>query len=226
MHFPSSIVTAISNNLFATGIISPKDDLSREKIVDKYNEKIRAYVIDLKSGEVNKDVDPKSFDQRFATSDAKQSFKAPKNPAKINRLPNNAFVYHVMNGEKVESLVLPIEGMGLWGTCYGYLALDADTTTLKGVAFYEHKETPGLGGEIENPKWTDKWKGRKALDKDFKPVFALKKGGAGSLEEDPHQVDGITGATLTSDGVTRLVQFWLGDLGYGPYLKKFRKGVR
>ena len=168
----------------------------------------------------------KSFDQRFATSDEKQSIKAPPNPAKVARLPKKAFVYQVVDGDKVESLVLPVQGMGLWATCYGYLALDADTTTIKGVSFYEHAETPGLGGEIENPKWTALWKDRKALNDKFEPVFALKKGGAGSVADDPHSVDGITGATLTSDGVTRLVQFWLGKSGYGPYLERFRKGER
>lgn len=212
------------NILLATGIIAPGEELSRQQIVDKFNERIRAYVVELKSGEVQKDVDPKGFDQRFASSDAKQSTVAPANPAKVARVPNNALVYHVVEGDDIKSVVIPVQGMGLWSTLYGYLALDRDTTTIRGVAFYEHAETPGLGGEVENPKWTSIWKGRKAYDGDFKPVFATKKGGAGSVEEDPNHVDALTGATLTSNGVTNLIQFWLGDAGYGPYLKNFREG--
>jgi len=214
------------NILFATGLVKPDEDMSREGMIKKYEEKIRPYVIELKSGEVQKDMEPASFDQRFASSDASQSTKAPDNAAKVARLPNNALVYHVVDGEKVESVVVPVKGMGLWSTMYGYLALDADTTTILGVAFYEHGETPGLGGEISNPKWTAKWEKRKIFNEQFEPVFTVKKGGAGTVADDPHNVDAITGATLTSNGVTNTIQFWLGESGYGPYLKRFREGGR
>jgi Na+-transporting NADH:ubiquinone oxidoreductase subunit C len=214
------------NILFATGLVSPEGDLPRDQIIKKYNDDIRAYVVELKTGEVKKDIDANTYDQRLAASDAKQSEKAPSNQAKVNRVPLNGLVYHVIEGAEVKSIVVPVQGMGLWSTCYGYLALDADTTTIRGVAFYEHGETPGLGGEIQNPKWTALWKGRKALNDKFEPVFNVKKGGAGSIEDDPYSVDAITGATLTSNGVTNLVRFWLGDSGYGPYLERFRQGER
>lgn len=212
------------NILLATGIMKPDADLTRKQIVDRFNERIRAFVVDMKSGRVADDVDPNSFDQRFAASDNKQSSAAPENPAKVARVPNNGLVYHVMTDGEIEAVVIPVKGMGLWSTLYGYLALDKDTTTIRGVAFYEHAETPGLGGEVENPKWTALWKGRKAYDAEFKPAFSLIKGQAGSVEEDPHHVDALTGATLTSNGVTHLIKFWLGDAGYGPYLKNFREG--
>ncbi len=212
------------NILFATGLVKPDEGLSREEMIKKYEEKIRPYVVELKSGAVQKDIVPANFDQRFASSDASQSTEAPANNAKVARVPHNGLVYHVVDGEKVESVVVPVKGMGLWSTMYGYLALDADTTTVLGVAFYEHGETPGLGGEISNPKWTAKWEGRKVFDAKWAPVFSIKKGGAGSVSEDPHNVDGITGATLTSNGVTYTIQFWLGESGYGPYLKQFREG--
>ncbi|MCP4604019.1 MAG: Na(+)-translocating NADH-quinone reductase subunit C [Proteobacteria bacterium] len=214
------------NIMFATGLISRDDDLSREQIVEKYKEKIRPYVITLKNGGVQKDIAPEKFDQRMATSDVKQSVEAPPNAAKILRIPNNGLVYHVVSGDKVDSIVVPIEGKGLWGTIYGYLALGADTTTIRGIAFYKHKETPGLGAEIENPSWTVKLIGRKALNEKFEPIFALVKGSAGSIKEDPYHVDGLSGATLTGNGVTALIQFWLGDSGYGPYLTQFRQGER
>ncbi len=212
------------NVLYATGLASPDSETSRSDMIKKYEEKIRGYVIDRKTGEVQKDIEAATFDQRVASVDAKQSTVAPKNVAKLPRLPNNVLVYHVVDGEKVEGIVLPIVGKGLWSTIYGYLALDADTTTIRGVSFYEHGETPGLGAEIVNPKWTASWKGRMVLDDAFEPAFDVKKGGAGSVEDDPYNVDSITGATLTSVGVAHMVQFWLGEEGYGPYLEKFRKG--
>lgn len=211
------------NVLFATGIIKPDSDMSRQEIMDKFDEKIRALVVDMKTGELNDKLDAKTYDQRFASGDASQSEAAPSNPAKVSRVPHNGLVYHVMDGDKVSSIVLPVQGMGLWSTMYAYLALDADTTTIRGIAFYEQAETPGLGGEVGNPKWTAKWVGRKAFNEQFEPVLALVKGAAGPISEDPNHVDGLTGATLTANGVTHLVQFWLSDTGYGPYLKKFRE---
>ena len=92
-------------------------------------------------------VDAVSFDQQKAKKDLERSTEAPANSAKVKRLPNQAKVYHIMKGDKVESVVIPIEGYGLWSTLYGFLALDADTKTVRGITFYEHGETPGLGGE-------------------------------------------------------------------------------
>jgi Na+-transporting NADH:ubiquinone oxidoreductase subunit C len=106
------------------------------------------------------------------------------------------------------------------------MAIDVDTTTIKGVSFYQHGETPGLGGEIENPSWTALWSERRLFDESWTPVFSVKKGSAGSPAEEPHAVDGLSGATLTCKGVTALVQFWVGSNGYGPYLKAFREGGR
>jgi Na+-transporting NADH:ubiquinone oxidoreductase subunit C len=133
-------------------------------------------------------------------------------------------VYEVREDGRLDMVVLPVEGKGLWSTLYGFLALDADTTTVRGLAFYQHGETPGLGGEIENPKWTALWVGRKAFDERWRPAIRVIKGAAGAPSEDPHRVDGLSGATITSNGVSRLVERWLGDEGYGPYLAEVRKG--
>ena len=122
----------------------------------------------------------------------------------------------------LEMIVLPIEGLGLWGTLYGFLALDADTTTVRGITYYQHKETPGLGGEVDNPSWKDKWPGRKAFDDDGEVSLAVIKGPARTAEHDPHRVDGLAGATITSNGVTNMLEFWLGENGFEPYLNRIR----
>ena len=117
----------------------------------------------------------------------------------------------------------PRFGRGLWSTLYGFIALDADLVTIEGITFYEHKETPGLGGEVDNPKWKDLWTGRRAFGEDNEPRIAVIRGRAGPPSEDPYRVDGLAGATMTSRGVGRLVRFWLGDDGFGAYLKTLRK---
>ena len=103
-----------------------------------------------------------------------------------------------------------------------YLALEPDARTIRGITFYEHGETPGLGGEVDNPRWKALWPGRLAFDDRGNPKISVKKGLAGPVDEDPYQVDGLSGATITSRGVTNLVRFWLGDDGFGPCLDKYR----
>ena len=120
-------------------------------------------------------------------------------------------------------LVLPIEGYGLWSTLYGFLALDADTKTIRGLTYYQHLETPGLGGEVDNPSWKALWPGRVAFDDTGSPVISVIKGRAGSPQEDPYRVDGLSGATITSRGVTHMLRFWLGEAGFAPYLTRFRE---
>ena len=79
-------------------------------------------------------------------------------------MPNYGVVYFVMKAGQVDQLVIAVEGLGMWGTIYGFLSLDRDAVTVRGLTYYEHKETPGLGGEIGNPVWQALWRGRKAFD--------------------------------------------------------------
>ncbi|MGB6994669.1 MAG: NADH:ubiquinone reductase (Na(+)-transporting) subunit C [Thermoanaerobaculia bacterium] len=146
---------------------------------------------------------------------------APTNPALVKRLPAHALVYEVQSKEgELEMLILPVEGYGLWSTLYGFIALDADLDTVRGITFYEHKETPGLGGEVDNPGWKARWDGRKVYGQDGLPRIEVIKGQAGPADEDPYRVDGLSGATLTSRGVTNLVQFWMSESGFGPLLDR------
>lgn len=152
------------------------------------------------------------------------SYEAPPNPSVIKRLPKHAIVYHVLDGQgQVEMIVLPIEGYGLWGTLYGFLALDADTKTVRGLTYYQHKETPGLGREVDNPRWKGLWPGRIAFDENGEVAIQVIKGQAGPPTADPHHVDGLGGATITSRGVTNMLRFWLGENGFAAHLKNFRQ---
>ena len=127
-----------------------------------------------------------------------------------------------MNGDTVDQIVLPVYGKGLWSTLYGFLALAADTRTVRGITFYQHAETPGLGGEVDNDDWKAQWIGRVALDDEYQPQIDVVRGVADP--DTDYQVDGLSGATITSNGVEGLVDYWLGDDGFGPFLERFRNG--
>ncbi|HEX9737203.1 MAG TPA: Na(+)-translocating NADH-quinone reductase subunit C [Thermoanaerobaculia bacterium] len=212
------------NVLQAAGLVKPGEKLAAAEIETAF-ESVEAVVIDLETGEELPDVDPTAFDQQKAKKDPAASHAPPENLSRIQRVPDRALVYKVKgDAGGVDMLVLPIEGYGLWGTLYGFLALGADTRTIEGITYYSHKETPGLGGEVDNPSWKALWPGRFAYDDDWQPKVEVVKGRAGKPEEDPYRVDGLSGATITSRGVTNMLRFWLGPQGFGPYLEKFREG--
>jgi Na+-transporting NADH:ubiquinone oxidoreductase subunit C len=129
-----------------------------------------------------------------------------------------------MKGDAVDLVVLPIEGAGMWGTLYGFIAVEADGNTVRGLTFYDQKETPGLGGEIGNPKWQSVWKGRHVYDAEWQPQIVVIKGSAGAPEKDPLRVDGLSGATITSNSVSRLTRFWMSADGWRPFLMNLRAG--
>jgi Na+-transporting NADH:ubiquinone oxidoreductase subunit C len=102
------------------------------------------------------------------------------------------------------------------------VALDADASTIRGITYYQHGETAGLGGEVDNLRWKALWPGRLVYDDSGEVAIRVKKGRAGPVDEDPHQVDGLSGATLTSNGVTNMLRFWLGENGFATYLDRYR----
>ena len=207
--------------LEAVGLLQPGEPIDEAQVAKRF-EPIEPVLIELASGEAV-DGDTATFDQQRRARDPATSTEAPDNLAKVKRIPDRALLYEVRgNAGELEMVVLPIEGLGLWGTLYGFLALDADTTTVRGITYYQHKETPGLGGEVDNPTWKDKWPGRKAFDDEGEVRLAVMKGQARSVAEDPHRVDGLAGATITSNGVTNMLDFWLGENGFEPYLNRIR----
>ena len=171
------------------------------------------------------DLEPDDFDQQKAKSDPARSETAPDNRAGIKRVPKQALVFEIVGtGGDIEAIVLPIEGLGLWSTLYGFVALDADTRTVRGLTYYDHGETPGLGGEVDNTRWKALWPGRQVLGDGWQPEIEVIKGAAGAPADDPHRVDGLSGASITSRGVTEMLRFWLGSEGFGPYLERIRSG--
>jgi Na+-transporting NADH:ubiquinone oxidoreductase subunit C len=224
------------NVLLAAGLARPDEALSAAEVAERFEERITVRALDLQAGALVPEdkIDARTYDARRARSDPKQSRAAPSNGAGVGRLPTLQTVYLVKQepgpgtGQVpvFEQVVLPIEGMGMWGMVYGFLALDRDGNTVRGITFYEQKETPGLGGEISNPRWQGLWVGRKAYDAAWEPKLTVIKGRAGPPEQNPHKVDGLSGATITSVGISNVVRFWLSADGYAPYLRRLREGTR
>lgn len=210
--------------LGVAGLAKPGERLSAEEVLKRFESNVEAKAVDLRSDRHAPEMDPTAHNQRAAAKDPATSMAAPDNKARVFRLPHHAVVYHVKEGDALRRIILPIEGYGLWSTLYGYIALDQDLRTIRGIIFYEHGETPGLGGEVENPKWRALWDGRMAYGDGGDVRIEVIKGQAKSPDQDPYRVDGLSGATITSRGVSHLVQFWLGPDGFGPYLKWLRSG--
>ena len=204
------------NVMVAAGLVEPADPRSPDVLKKLYVDRVQEAVVNTKTGEV---LTGKS------AKDAAQMNKDAALSDKDDKGAGNRFrVVATTKGAdgKIEAVVLPISGKGLWSTIYGYLALEGDLEKVRGVTFYKHGETPGLGGECENPVWCAQWKGKSIRDGGKLVGVKVKKGKVDPAiaEEKAHKVDGLSGATITSDGISRFV---LSDLtafeGYLASLK-------
>ncbi|AGB10642.1 Na(+)-translocating NADH-quinone reductase subunit C [Vibrio parahaemolyticus] len=199
-----------------------------KKVPELYAEYIEPRLVDFATGEFVEEAADGSkaanYDQRKAAKDNATSIKltAEQDKAKIIRRANTGIVYLVKNGDDVSKVIIPVHGNGLWSMMYAFVAVETDGNTVSGITYYEQGETPGLGGEVENPSWRAQWVGKKLFDENHKPAIKVVKGGAPAGSE--HGVDGLSGATLTGNGVQGTFDFWLGDMGFGPFLAKVRDG--
>lgn len=182
-------------------------------------------LVDLESGDYVDDIDARQFDTEAANNDASLSVRIPDamDIAGLRRRAIYAPVYLVRNDETLEQIILPIYGSGLWSTMYGFLALEADGKTVRGLQFYDHAETPGLGDQIEKADWIAQWPGKQLFDERGDVRIEVVRGQARGGTEAAYQVDGLSGATLTGRGVTNLLHYWIGPHGFGPYLQKFEE---
>lgn len=215
------------NILVAAGMFDPASDTAAD-VAERFKD-FDVEIVDLNQGNYLDDdqlldvgiPDRNAYDASQATKNQALSEDLGNNdPAGIGRVPKYAKVYVKSDDAgQPEMVVLPIQGYGLWGTIYGFLTLESDMNTIKGISFYEHKETPGLGARIEEPEWRAKWSGIHSYDENGDVATGVSK--AGTPRE--NWVDGISGATLTGRGVSNMIQFWLGEQGYKPYLDALRE---
>jgi Na+-transporting NADH:ubiquinone oxidoreductase subunit C len=199
-----------------------------EEFFDRF---VDLHAINLNSGETVAEFDAAAYDQVLAARDPQKSSELDlrsqrrRDVAGIKSREDVGCVYLVRGSESgsgYETIVLPIRGYGLWSTLKGFVAIDAVSLSdgpasarVRGLTYYQHKETPGLGGEVDNPGWKAKWPGKRIFDSKWNVKLKVSKSPRGA-----HDVDALTGATITSNAVSNMLAFWLGPDGYGPFLKK------
>lgn len=196
------------------------------KSIEELFSQIDTKIVDLATGEYTTAVDVETFDQRKASKDPefRVTLDSDLDIAQIGGHSKYANVYLVRDGDTISRIIIPVKGYGLWSTLYGFLCLEGDAQTACGINFYEHNETPGLGGEVDNPSWKAQWQGKQIFNAQGQPEIGLIKGLVVDTTPNPeYKIDGLAGATLTSNGVTNLVRFWVGENGFGPYLQKLRE---
>jgi len=209
-----------------TNILASAGLLKAGVDVETQFEQITTRIVDMETGRFTDAVDPASYDQRKAAKDPAFSVElsGDEDIAKIKRRARYSTVYLVEGEQGIEKIILPISGYGLWSTLYGFLALESDLQTVAGIGFYEHAETPGLGGEIDNPNWKASWVGKQAYSEGELAITILK----GRVDPDrpgaESQIDGLAGATLTTKGVDNLVKYWLGETGFQPLISYLKSG--
>lgn len=177
-----------------------------------YEKRISSLVVDYDGNEIT--TDEKGNPIVAENVDILRNFKrAPKD----RQFP----VFRLMdenNPEEVEAYILPVYGNGLWDRIWGYVAMDPEFKTIVGVAFGHKAETPGLGQRIETPEIQNRYKGKRIMDEAGKLVsIEMVKGEAGGggegsirmFQDRPHQVDGLSGATLTAKGVNEMLKSYL-----------------
>lgn len=190
---------------------------------------LEARVVELATGNYAVDIDAATFDERRMTRDPVHSVKiaSGQDLARIKSRSKFAVVHVLMRDGKPQFVVLPIRGLGFGSMLYGYVGLSGDTETVVGLGFYEHGETPGLGAMIDDPAWRRLWSGKKVWQPGGDVGLGVARGPiVPGTAESTHYVDGITGATWTGQGVTNLLHYWLGEHGFGSYLKKLRRSSR
>lgn len=210
------------NILRAAGLASAEERLSTQQINEKFAQ-IIPLVIDLKTGEPARDKNPLTYNMYNAAQSDNEGHALADDPAGIKRIAKEGLAYVVADGDQISRLVLPIQGYGLWSTMYGFTALSFkdQQPTLTGITFYQHAETPGLGARITEPEWQEKWADIVPYDDNGNPHIDLVKVRS---NEAKNQVDAIAGATLTSNGVEHMMNFWLGEQGYKPLVDHIRNG--
>jgi len=194
--------------------------------IDELFQSIEPRVVDLETGEYTDAVDANTFDALAAANDPSLGIEIPADLdiARIGRRAKYAAVYIVRDGEDIEQVILPVYGKGLWSTMLGYLSMAPDGDTVRGLRFYSHAETPGLGDQIDKEPWRAQWDGKEIYGDGGEPTIRVIKGTVPADAPDAkHMVDGLSGATLTGNGVTNLVQYWTGPNAFGPYLSKYRE---
>lgn len=217
MQEANKLVDKQVNILQVAGLYDPSADITESFA------KFEPHVLELATGKFTDQFDAKTFDDRAAASDPATSVALTDDPASIGRQSKFVTVYLLRDADgKIDKVILPVYGYGLWSTLYGFIAVEEDANTIYGLQFYSHAETPGLGAEVDNPRWKALWRDKKLADDAGKLQITVAKSAPPAGKD--YFVDALSGATLTSVGVDNLVRFWMGERGFGPFLTNLKAG--
>ena len=206
-----------TNILQVAGLYEPGTDVAKAFAA------FEPHVLDLATGRFSDRFDAATFDDRAAADDPALSEPLADDPAGIGRQSKFVTVYLLREPDgALDKVILPVYGYGLWSTLYGYIAVEEDANTIFGLQFYDHAETPGLGAEVDNPRWKALWRDKKLADESGTLQITVAKTAPPAGND--YFIDALSGATLTSRGVDNLVRFWMGDRGFGPFLKNLKAG--
>ena len=217
-----------SRNIVAlSGLVDPSVSLSGEEVLAAVAQ-MDVRVLNIDTGEFEDAIDPEEFNPRSAALDAELGVAIPPDQdlAKLGHRSRFEIVYLAYDGDEIHRVILPIVGQGMWSTLYGYIALENDFSTIAAATFYEQAETAGIGDKIADPDWLEIWQGRSLYGNDGSYRFRIA---SGPVDPDSaaaaHEVDGISGATVTASAVSNLVHYWFGPHGYEPFLENLRAEV-
>ena len=214
------------NILRAAGMLPADSKVdARGRGIDELFDEFEVRAVDLNTGEFVDSVDVTDYDPIKASKvDASsRELSRSEDIATLGRRENVSLVYLRSDESGLDKIVIPVRGYGLWGNLFGYLAVEGDLQTISGLGFYLHKETPGLGGEVDNPRWKSLWIGVSLYDDSQRPAVRLVKvRSPANSTAAKFEVDALSGATLTSRGVENLIRFWTGDLGFGLFFRNLQ----
>lgn len=213
------------NIMQLTGLLPTDRFVDDDQTLDLYK-RLDLRIVDIDKAGFDDEIDPVTFDERRAQNDPALSVAIPasRDQARLGRRSRFAPVYLVWKERRLDRIILPVRGSGMWSMIYGYIALEPDLNTISGMTFYEQNETPGLGDQITHVHWLEQWEGRQVYDHQGNPRFRISDGvvepGSATAE---FEVDALTGATVTANAVNDLMHYWFGPHGYRPFLLAMRE---
>lgn len=168
--------------------------------------------VDIETGALTAELDPSAYDYRV------------RGTAELRERPRFMPLFLWWDEDRLERLVLPFYGPGMWSRIHGFVALESDLNTVSGVVIFDHGETPGIGDRIEDPEWLGQWRGKKLYDGKGRYRFHVDSNP--SSGDARFAVDAITGATITVSGVEKAMADWFGEAGYAPALESLREELQ
>ena len=189
-------------------------------------ESLEHRMVELDSGRFDDSIDGASFDAARAATSPASGVAIPDelDLAGLRRRARHASIYLVRGDEgRIDLIILPVSGRGYQSTLHAWLVMDGDTRTLRALKFYQHGETPGVGARIEEAQWEAQWNDLRAFDDAGVLRIGVRSPGGGYSDDAAYQVDGISGATRTMQGVDGMLRFWLGEFGYSAFLQRVRE---